>query len=169
VLQGTCRTPNGWDTDNFGPGIAHAEHLLDAPLPDLAPALGLRGIERRVVSEGTPLDVLVHQLAPAPRSGVIRALAGMLRVDEEALPQTLDEVGPELAMQVGLDAALRDRLRAAAQAQSPALGAISGATRGRPTRSRAAKTPRPPTPAAIRRRVLDQPVSRRLRAHLATT
>lgn len=117
LLQQTCRSVPGWNTHDFGPGIVDADHLLQARLPDEAPARGLRGIRRRAVSaDRAPLELLVHQLAPAPRSGVVRALAELLGVDESRLPDALDDVGAELAMAVGTDAALRGHLREVAAA-----------------------------------------------------
>lgn len=114
VLQQTCRTPPGWDGSDFGPGIVNAHALLRAPLPAEAPARGLRGIRRRPVSaDQAPLEHLVHQLGPAPRSGVVRAVAELLKVDESELPDALDDVGAELAMAIGTDAALRQKLREA--------------------------------------------------------
>jgi len=151
VLQQTCRTPSGWNTGDFGPGIANAVQLLQAALPAAAPARGLRGIRRRAVSEGTMLDVLVHQLAPAPRSGVVRALAALLHVDEETLPEMLDDVGQELAMQVGLDPDLRARLQASAAAAGP--GARGAA-------------PRAAAVTSARRRVVVSGASRRLQSRL---
>jgi thermitase len=112
ILQRSCRTPSQWDTRDFGPGIANARALLGAQLPANAPARGSRSLRRRAVSEDRAvLELLVHQLGPAPRSGVARALAEFLRVDESALPDALDDVGAELAMAVGTDSVLRQRLR----------------------------------------------------------
>jgi thermitase len=153
LLQSTCRTPPDWDTKDFGPGIAHAARLLAAPLPAIAPARGMRGVQRRAVSHGTNLDVIVHQLAPAPRSGVARVLADLLAVDEERLPDVLDEVGQELAMNIGLDAALRASLQAAA---APAAAA---AMRGARRRAPAART-------LVRWRVRRLTLSRRLAKRL---
>jgi thermitase len=117
LLQDHCRTVSGWDTANFGPGIANADALLSATLPANARARGMRGLQRRAVStDRAPLELLVHYLAPAPRSGVVRAVAELLKVDEAHLPEALDDVGAELAMAVATDAALRQRLREAARA-----------------------------------------------------
>lgn len=154
LLQQSCRTPAGWNTGEFGPGIAHAQHLLQAVLPSLAPAAGLRGIRRRTVSSGTMLDVLVHQLAPAPRSGVVRVLATLLHEDEEVLPEALEDVGQELAMHIGLDRTLREQVRAAAELQVA------------PTAGRAAQRRRSTTATVVRRRLAGLPASRRLRARL---
>jgi len=115
LLQDTCRTPAGWDTGDFGPGIVHAERLLSAALPAIATAVGARSVRRRAVSDDrAALELLVHQLTPAPRSGVARAVADLLHVDETALPDVLDDVGAELAMRVGTDPLLRQQLREAA-------------------------------------------------------
>jgi thermitase len=119
LLQSTCRTPAHWDAADFGPGIADADALLSAPLPANAPAGGLRGVARRTVSrDDGPLDVLVHQLAPAPISGVVRALSGLLHVQERQLEAALHDVGAELVMRVGTDPGLRTRLREAAMAET---------------------------------------------------
>lgn len=148
LLQQTCRTPNEWDTNDFGPGIADAHALLSASLPQDPPARGLRGIRRRAVSDGSSLDVLIHMLAPAPRSGVTKAIANLLNVTEAGLDDALEDVGAELAMRVGVDVQLRDRLSAAA------------ASRG----GRSAKA-RTSTPAA-RRRAGDRQASSRLRTYV---
>jgi thermitase len=148
LLQETCRTPGNWNTDDFGPGIAHAHDLLDADLPAAAPAGGLQGIQRRAVSHGTALDLIAHQLAPAPRSGAERVLASLLHVDEERLPDVLEDVGRELATHVGVDPVFRRELQAAAEAQ------VAGPAR----RAAGARV--------VRRRVSALPASRRLKARL---
>lgn len=153
VMQDTCRTPGGWDTNDFGPGIAHARQLLAAELPAAAPAGGLQGVERRAVSHGTVLDVIAHQLAPAPRSGVERVLAGLLHVDEERLPDALEQVGRELATHIGVDPAFRRDLQAAAEAQ------VAGAApRAAARRTSAARV--------VRRRATKLPASSRLKRRL---
>jgi thermitase len=144
ALQRSCRTPPHWNTDDFGPGIAEANTLLRAPLPDAAPARALR---HRSAAADAPLDWLLDQLAPAPRSGAMRVLAAVLRVSETALPGTLEEVGAELAMQVGLDPELRTRLRESASRAAKAW---------RSNETRVAL-------GAVRRRLARRPASRRLR------
>ncbi|MBM3771388.1 MAG: hypothetical protein FJW27_08910 [Acidimicrobiia bacterium] len=144
LLQQTCRTPPNWNTGDFNSGIVDASALLSAPLPATPPARGLRGIARRTVSRDDGyLEVLVHQLTPAPVSEVVRALSELLHVEERRLESALSEVGPELVMHVGTDPALRSRLLAAAMAS---------AARGRAARRRV--------------RVSMQGVSRRLRRSL---
>lgn len=149
LLQQTCRTPSGWDTNDFGPGIADAYALLSASLPKDPPARGLRGIRRRAVSDGSSLDVLVHQLAPAPRSGVTKAVANLLNVTEAGLDDALEDVGAELVMRVGVDGQLREWLKAAATS--------SGGGRSAKTRT---------STAAARRRAGDRQASSRLRKYV---
>jgi thermitase len=149
LLQKTCHAPKGWDTSDFGPGIADAYALLRASLPTDPPARGLRGIRRRAVSDGNSLDVLVHQLAPAPRSGVTKAVASLLNVSEASLDDALDDVGAELVMRVGVDSTLRDRLRSAASKSSS----------GRSARARTATV-------TARRRVAARDASPRLRKYV---
>jgi len=151
LLQQTCRKVPGWDTNDFGPGIVNAKALLEADLPAAPPARGLRGIRRRAVSaDRDALEVLVHQLAPAPRSGVVRVIAQLLNVDEARLPDALDDVGSELAVAVGTDKALRERLQEAARAAG---------TRGLRRSQRAAR--------AAGSRVVVKGASRRMRQYLA--
>jgi thermitase len=153
LLQQTCRKVAGWDTQDFGPGIVNAKALLEAALPANPPARGLRGIRRRAVSaDGDALEVLVHQLAPAPRSGVARALAQFLNVNEAQLPDALDDVGQELAVAVGTDKVLRERLQQAASAAG---------TRGLRQSKRAARE--------AGGRVAVKGASRRMKQYLART
>jgi thermitase len=116
LLEKTCEPPDGWDMDEYGKGIVDAVRLLEEPLPAVAPARGMRGVARRAVSEdATGIETLVHLLGTAPRAGVERAVADLLRVHENRLPGALLDVGDELAFHLGTDPALRARLEAAAR------------------------------------------------------
>jgi thermitase len=127
LLQSTCRTPSGWDTGSFGAGIVHAKRLLDAPLPAIAKAGGLRTAAKRAVSiEDDVLERIVHLLTPASRSGVSRALADFLRTDESQLPAILRDVGDEVAFNIGADPALRQRLIDASSEAAAAPRAARG-------------------------------------------
>jgi serine protease len=152
ILQDTCRTPPGWNREDFGPGIADALAVLEAPLPEVPPARVVRRSADAEVPRDRPLDWLVHLLAPAPRSVVIRVLADLLRVTESRLDRALDDVGAELATRAGVDGVFREQLRAAADAGVPR----------RQTRAR------PPTVAEARRRAADRKASPRLRSYLET-
>jgi serine protease len=148
ILQDTCRTPPGWNGNDFGPGIADAHAVLQAPLPDVPPARAVRRSAGAGVPRDRPLDWLVHLLAPASGSAVIEVLSDLLRVPESRLDSALDDVGAELATRVGVDAVFREQLRDAA-----------GAVAGRRTRSRL-------TIAEARRRAADGRASSRLRSYL---
>jgi serine protease len=101
LLQSTCRTPPGWDTDNFGPGIVDARELLAAPLPDAAPAQKLRDPARAVVAmDTTGIEAFVHLMPDTPRTQIERGLAAMLHVSDRELPRALQDVGDELAFQL---------------------------------------------------------------------
>lgn len=116
LLMKSARTPAGWDTHNFGAGIVQARRLLDEPLPDQAPARGLRGLRMRQSSQDDPLEQAIAMLAPATRSGATRALASLIGVPEDQLPEVMGNVGLELTFHIGTDEKLRQQLIAAAQA-----------------------------------------------------
>jgi len=116
LLEETCQPPDGWDTAEFGKGIVDAVRLLEKPLPATAPARGMRGVARRAVSaDATGLETVVHMLGTAPRAGVERAVADLLRVPENKLPRALLSVGDELAFHLATDPKLRAQLEAAAR------------------------------------------------------
>jgi thermitase len=122
LLQRTCRTPRGWDTSNFGPGIVDAHALLREPLPAQVTARKLRDPRRAAVAtDPVGLETILHLVPDAPRIGVERALAEMLNVSDRELPAALQDVGEELAfqlvMQPPLQAALEQRAKAPAGAR----------------------------------------------------
>lgn len=152
ILQDTCRTPQDWNRDDFGPGIADARAVLQASLPEVPPARAVRRSADADVPRDRPLDWLVHLLASAPSSAVIRVLSDLLRIPESRLDSALDDIGAELATRVGVDGVFREQLRAAADAL----------VRGRRTRGR------PPAVAEARRRAGDHRASPHLRRYLKT-
>src|SRR5262249_7720716 len=117
--QASCRTPRGWDTDNFGPGIANAGALLAADLPDQIPARKTRDARRPVVAaDATGLDTIVHLVPDAPRTGVERELARMLGVSDRAPPRALQDFGDEPAFQLVMRPPMRDALERRAKASA---------------------------------------------------
>ena len=112
LLQSTCRTPPGWDTGNFGPGIVDARALLAAPLPDAPPARKFRDPQRAVIAmDATGLETFVHLMPDTPRAQIERGLAAMLHVSDRDLPHALQDVGDELAFQLVMQPALQDRVK----------------------------------------------------------
>ncbi|MGH9254260.1 MAG: S8 family peptidase [Vicinamibacterales bacterium] len=129
LLQSTCRTPAGWDTDNFGPGIVDARALLAEPLPDAAPARKLRDPRRAAVAmDTTGVEAFVHLMPGIPRARIERGLAAMLGVSDRELPHALQDVGDELAFQLVMHPHLQDGLT---QPRRPTARWATGAPRHR--------------------------------------
>lgn len=161
LLQQTCRTPSGWDTRNFGPGIVDARKLLATALPASAPTRKLRDAARPAVSmDATGIEGVVHLMPDMPRAEIERGLATMLGVDDRDLPAAMQEVGDELAFQLVMypqmraaltrqtRAATRGRGRAVSQAAavsapqaSVRLSAWLGGTGGAPRVRRGTRAP----------------------------
>jgi thermitase len=116
-LQETCRTPSGWDTGEFGPGIVNARRLLEAPLPPSAPARKLRDAARAAVAvDVTGIETLVHLLPGVPRVRVEEAAARLLHVSDRALPSRLQDVGDELVFHLAMNPGLLETIRQGAGA-----------------------------------------------------
>ena len=114
LLQSTCRTPPGWDTANFGPGIVDARALLAAPLPDAAPARKLRDPQRASIAmDATGLETFVHLMPDIPRAQIERGLAAILQASDRELPHVLQDVGDELAFQLVMHPQLENAVRVA--------------------------------------------------------
>jgi serine protease len=146
LLQATCRTPRGWNTREYGPGIVDARKLLDAALPAASPARKLRDPRRAAVAvDTTGLETLLHLLPDVPRTRVEHVLAEMLGVPDRDLSSELQEFGDELAFHLVMQPALLQRMK---------QGARGG---------RAAVSPR----RAMRRTLSGPNVSSRLRRRLA--
>lgn len=112
MLQSTCRTPRGWDTSEYGPGIVDARRLLETPLPAAPPARKLRDARRAAVTtDTTGIETLVHLLTDVPRTRVEELIADLLRVPDRALPSILQDYGDELAFQFVMQPALLNTLR----------------------------------------------------------
>ena len=107
LVQSTCRTPRGWDTHEYGPGIVDAKALLNAPLPDAAPARKFRDVRRAPVAvDSTGLETLVHLLPEASRAQVEESLAALLQVPDRDLSTLIQQYGDELAFQLVMHPAL---------------------------------------------------------------
>jgi thermitase len=119
LLQQTCRTPRGWDTRNYGPGIVDAERLLRASLPAAAPARKLRDPRRAAVAtDRTGLETIVHLMPEASRTEIEAAVAGILGIDDRTLPHAMQDVGEELAFQLVMNPPLMAHMQARARRRS---------------------------------------------------
>lgn len=128
LLQSTCRTPPGWDTTNFGPGIVDARALLAAPLPDVPPARKLRDPQRAAVAmDATGLETIVHLMPDTPRAQIERGLAAMLQVNDRELPHALQDIGDEVAFQLVMHPPLANAVRLAGL---PGARAVAATRRG---------------------------------------
>ncbi len=144
-MQATCRTPRGWDTRQYGPGIVDATKLLATALPDAMPARKLRDAGRAAVStDTTGLEMLVHVLPDVPRTRIEEMLAVLLEVSDRDLPSVLQRYGDELAFQLVMHPAVLQTFRQT--------------SRG----SRAARSSR----MTVRRRLVQSELSSRLRKRL---
>ncbi len=115
LLQESCRTPRGWDTGEYGPGIVDARSLLAAPLPATAPARKLRtGTRASVAVDTTGIETIVHLCPDVSRARVEEAVAELLHVADRELPAILQDLGDELAFQLIMQPALLQELRASA-------------------------------------------------------
>jgi thermitase len=128
LLQATCRTPRGWDTAHFGPGIVDARKLLEAALPTQVSARKLRDARRAAVAtDATGLEAIVHLMPDAPRTGVERVVAGLLGAPGRELPRVLQDVGDELAFQLVMRPQLSEELeRRASRPGARAAGIPAG-------------------------------------------
>ena len=115
LLQENCRTPRGWNTGEYGPGIVDAKSLLAAPLPTTAPARKFRsGSRASVAVDTTGIETIVHLCPDVSRARVEEAVAELLHVSDRELPSILQELGDELAFQLIMQPALLQELRASA-------------------------------------------------------
>lgn len=127
LLQGTCRTPRGWDTHEYGPGLVDAKKLLSTPLPAAVPARKLRDARRAAVAtDTTGLETLVHLFPAVPRTRVEEALAGLLHVPESDLPSILQDYGDELAFHLVMRPGLLQTLGEGARRGRAASAARTG-------------------------------------------
>ncbi len=130
MLQATCRTPRGWDTSEYGPGIVDARALLATPLPATAPARKLRDSRRAAVAtDATGIETLVHLLPQVSRTRVEELIADLLHVPDRALPSVLQDYGEELAFQLAMQPALLDALRQGARGGKAATSGRRAARR----------------------------------------
>ncbi len=111
LLQATCRTPRGWDSAEYGPGIVDAKRLLESPLPATAPARKLRSGSRAAVAvDTTGIETLLHLCPGASRTRIEDAVAELLHVSDRDLPAILQEFGDELVFHLVMQPRLLEQL-----------------------------------------------------------
>ena len=108
LLQATCRTPRGWNTSEFGPGIVDARKLLAEPLPRTAPARKLKNVKRAAIAvDQTGIEMLVHLVPDVSRTRVEEVVAALFHINDRDLPSVLQDVGDELAFHIVMQPALK--------------------------------------------------------------
>jgi thermitase len=108
LLQATCRTPRGWDTSEFGPGIVDARKLLAEPLPTTAPARKVKNAKRAAIAaDPTGIELLVHLAPGVSRTRIEDVVAELFNIDDRDLPSVLQDVGDELAFHIVMQPALQ--------------------------------------------------------------
>jgi serine protease len=115
-------TPPSWDANEMGPGIVDALRVVQAPLPTIPLALGMRAARQRLapIEEGG-LATLRHLLPSQSLDAITSALAELFAVDSDGITLLMRDVGRELCFLVAGDKLVRDRLIAVMTAQQGAL------------------------------------------------
>lgn len=112
ALQASVRKPPGWDTGNFGPGIANAEKLLAHELPASAPARGVRVASRRrsAPSAWERIEAFFPEAAPdRVRATLLSAFGRGTRRASRRIEEVLDELHFHVATDPALRAAIASR------------------------------------------------------------
>jgi thermitase len=114
LLQATCRTPRGWNTSEFGPGIVDARRLLGEPLPTTAPARKVKDGKRAAIAvDQTGIEMLVHLVPGVSRTRVEEAVADLFHISDRDLPSVLQDIGDELAFHIVMQPTLLQTFTAA--------------------------------------------------------
>lgn len=130
LLQATCRTPRGWDTSEFGPGIVDARKLLAAPLPATAPARKARtGRRAAIATDQTGIEMMVHLAPGVPRTRIEEAVADLFHVNDRDLPSVLQDFGDELAFHIVMQPALMQTFTAPVRGARASRAARQGQRR----------------------------------------
>jgi thermitase len=109
ALQSSAKAPRGWDTQNFGPGIADAHGLLVSRAPTRAPARGAR-VASRYKAPG-PWE-RIEAFFPLATSDQVRAeVLSAFAPSERRVSRRLEPVLDELNFQIATDPALREAIR----------------------------------------------------------
>lgn len=118
VLIASCRKLPNWNDREYGAGIIDAKALLEAKLPDAAPARGMRAVRGALATavDASGLRKVLHLFEGEAPAGVRKALCQLVGRSDEQLDEQLEEIGDELAMHLSMDATLRAAVRQSARA-----------------------------------------------------
>jgi hypothetical protein len=105
ALQSSAHAPRGWDTSNFGPGIADAHGTIASRVPARAPARGAR-IATRYQAPG-PWERIESFFPQATSDQVRGAVLSAFAPGERRVSRRLDPLLDEMNFLVATDPALR--------------------------------------------------------------
>ena len=105
LARRTARTPDDWDSRNYGAGILDARALLEASLPD--PAAFARRTTRAMATTVTALDRLATLWPDLTKTQVRSGLGRQLGLRGAELDEVLERFGGELLYQYSQDGELR--------------------------------------------------------------
>ena len=105
LARRTTRTPDDWDSRNYGAGILDARALLEASLPD--PAAFARRTTRATATTVTALDRLATLWPDLTKTQVRSGLGRQMGLRGAELDEVLERFGGELLYQYSQDGELR--------------------------------------------------------------
>lgn len=120
------RSIEGWDTNNFGPGIVDAKRLLMAALPRVAPVRRFAGVSA-AWSDLNTLEEFADYFPEVPPGRVADVLQKSLGVSSEQLFESLREYGDELRFHCATNEAFRNSLASLASPKRPTVRGFRGA------------------------------------------
>lgn len=158
LMTSGVQAPAGWDTGRHGAGILDVERLLKAPLPDTAPAAGMRLRSAVTPRAESDVDVLAAYFPDVDPAEVRRGLVGWLSTTDAELPVLLASLGDEVLFHVATNPDVRRAIlrQGGAKKRGRDIGtagltaAVRGAARAGAT-GRAARFVREASPALLRR------------------
>jgi serine protease len=100
-------TDPGWETDRHGTGIVNALKLLQAALPDSAPAIGVKMRATKPKPKQNDVDRIAAYYPELSPAQVRKLLARSLAVSDRQLNDALAEVADELAFHIATDPTVR--------------------------------------------------------------
>jgi hypothetical protein len=126
LMKQGCDLDQDWSVNDFGAGIVNAYKVLQATLPEHAPAQGMR-TSRAVAVPSVPdqLEAFTRLFPKLPQNAVRAGLLDLLDATDANLSLRLQEVGEELAFHLCSDTSLHDEFKTAAMLSEQA--SINGA------------------------------------------
>lgn len=112
ALLSSARKPGGWDPSTMGAGIVDAKALLDVPLPQTAPARGIRTLSRlrRAPTGWQRIEAFFPKAAPERVHSVVLSLMESGARAPSKTTRDISMVFDELHFHIATDPALREAI-----------------------------------------------------------